>query len=607
MILKAHAGRRKPVHSPQETIKDLIQIISAIREAVWLRDAKTRNIIYVNPAYEKLYGQSCQYFRQNPQAFLEVIHPEDKERIKKSIKCQYEGIPFNEEYRIIRADGSTRWINGRSELLLDRKGELDRIFALSEDITKRKESEEALRESEAKFKSLAEHSPSMIFINQKGKIVYTSAKCEEITGYSKEELCSPAFNFLTLIAPEHKDQTKENFRKHANGEDVPPFQYAVVTKSGEKIDSIISTKLIDYEGTKAILGVVTDISKQVRASEELKDSETRFRALFENSREAMSLEKSGIQVLCNRSYLSLYGFKSFDECVGLPTINHVTPDQRGKIDEFTKLRIQGLPAPVLYETRGLRIDGTPFDIEVRVSSYDSLGETFTLVTIVDITERKRAEKALIESLKEKDVLLREIHHRVKNNMQIISSLLRLQAGQLEDESAKTIFQSCQDRIRSMSLVHEKLYISENLSGINFFDYINSLALRLFQIYKVNPDLIQLKLNVKEVFFDLQTAIPCGLILNELISNALKYAFPNGRKGEIEISLAARADDAYQLIVKDDGIGFPKEEDFENPKSFGIQIVKLLAGQLGGEALLKKSPGTTFEITFKDPLYKQRIF
>jgi PAS domain S-box-containing protein len=500
-----------------------------------------------------------------------------------------------------------RWINGRSVILFNNKGEIDRLITLSEDITKRKEAEEALRESEAKFKSLAEHSLSMIFINQKGIIVYSSDKCEEITGYTKDELCSPEFNFLTLIAPEYKDQIKENFRKHSHGEDVPPFQYAVVTKSGKKIDFIISTKLIDYEGAKAILGVVTDISEQVRASEELKDSETRFRALFENSREAMSLEKSGIQVLCNRSYLSLYGFKSFDECVGMPTISHVAPDQRGKIDEFTKLRMKGLPAPVLYETRGLRNDGTTFDIEVRVSSYDSLDETFTLVTIVDITERKRAEKALIESLREKDVLLREIHHRVKNNMQIISSLLRLQAGQLKDEGAKTIFQSCQDRIRSMSLVHEKLYMSKSLSGINFSDYVDSLAKRLLQINRVSADLVNLKLNIEEVYFDLQTAIPCGLILNELITNSLKYAFPDGRKGTMEISLTALGNNLYQLVVHDDGIGFPDGPDIENPKSFGIQIVKLLADQLGGKVLLKRDFGTTFEISFKDSLYNPRIF
>jgi two-component sensor histidine kinase len=245
-------------------------------------------------------------------------------------------------------------------------------------------------------------------------------------------------------------------------------------------------------------------------------------------------------------------------------------------------------------------------MEVRVSAYDRQGEIYTLVTIVDISERKRAERALVESLKEKEVLLREIHHRVKNNMQVISSLLRLQAGRLEDETAKAIFQSCQDRIRSMSLVHEKLYMSENLSGINFSDYIQSLASRLFQINRVNPDLIRLKLDIEEVFFDLQTAIPCGLILNELMTNSLKYAFPNGRRGTVEISLTSRGDKTYRLMVKDDGIGFPQGADFENPQSFGLQIVKLLVDQLGGTVLLKRESGTTFEISFKDAVYKPRI-
>lgn len=599
--------RLKPISSPRINAEDLSQIISAIREAVWLRDAKTRKIIYVNPAYEELFGQSCQYFRQNPESFLDVIHPEDKERIIRSIKNQNQGIPFNEEYRIIRPDGSMRWISGRSAILFNDKGEINRLVALSQDITKRKLSEESLRESEAKFKMFAEHSPNMIFINRKGTVVYSNAKCEEITGYSKEELCSPEFIFIKLIAPEHRDHVKENFRKHSNGEDVPPYQYALIAKDGKKIDSIVSTNLIDYEGTKAILGVVTDISEHVRAAEELKGSETRFRALFENSREALSLDKSGIQVLCNQSFLSLFGFDNFEECLGKPTTDHVAPDQRTMIDEFSKLRSQGIPAPILYETRGRRKDGTDFDMEVHVSPYESQGEIYTLVTLVDFTERKRAEKALVESLKEKEVLLREIHHRVKNNMQIISSLLRLQAGTLKDHDAKTIFQSCQDRIRSMSLVHEKLYMSKSLSGINFLDYINSLTSSLFQINKVSSDLIQLKLDIEEVFFDIQTAIPCGLILNELISNSLKYAFPLGRKGTIEISLASLGNNFYRLIVKDDGIGFSQEVDFENPEFFGIQIVKLLTDQLGGEVLLKRDFGTTFEISFKDSLYKPRIF
>ncbi|MGD0781665.1 MAG: PAS domain S-box protein [Candidatus Aminicenantales bacterium] len=248
---------------PKNT-EDLSQIISAIREAVWLRDAKTRKLIYVNPAYEELFGQSCRYFLQNPESFLEVIHPEDKERVIQSVKKQDQGIPFNEEYRIIRPDGSLRWISGRSVILFNDKGEIDRFVALSEDITKRKSSEDALRESEAKFKMLAEQSPNMIFINKKGTVVYINAKCQEITGYSKEELCSPEFNFMSLIAPEYWNEQRENFRKHSGGEDVPPYQYMLVTKDGRKIDSIISTKLIDYEGTKAILGVITDISQHVR-------------------------------------------------------------------------------------------------------------------------------------------------------------------------------------------------------------------------------------------------------------------------------------------------------------------------------------------------------
>ena len=578
-----------------------------MREAVWLRDAKTREILYVNPAFENLFGFSCQYFSQNPESMLDVVHPDDKERIAKAIKNQYQQIPFNEEYRVICPDGDTRWISGQSVLLFNNNREIDGFVALSQDITERKNAEIALRESEEKFKTLADQSPNIIFINKKGVIVYCNAKSEEIMGYSQKELLSPDFNFMKLVAPEYRESMKENFSIHSEGKEVPPLRYAIQTKSGDKIDSIISTKLIDYEGTKAILGVITDISEHVQTLNELKDSETKFRAIFEYSRDAILLEKAGILVLCNQSFLNLFGYKSFDECIGKPSAFLVSFEERSRIDTYTILRTKGGEAPLLYETRGVKKDGTPFDMEVRVSPFMSLDEIYTLVTLVDVSERKRAEKEIRDSLLEKEVLLREVHHRVKNNMQIISSLLRLQAGQVEDQNVLKIFQSCQNRIRSMSLVHEKLYTSKNLSGIFFSDYVNSLTAHLVLLNKIDPGMVKLKQNMGEIYIDLQIAIPLGLILNELITNSLKYAFPDGREGEIEISMRALDKDSYRLIVQDNGIGIPKDFDFDNPKSFGLQIVKMLVDQLDGRVLITNDTGTKFEITFKDTLYRPRIY
>jgi PAS domain S-box-containing protein len=221
-------------------------------------------------------------------------------------------------------------------------------------------------------------------------------------------------------------------------------------------------------------------------------------------------------------------------------------------------------------------------------------------------ERKQAEEQLHASLLEKEVLLREIHHRVKNNMQVMSSLINLQARHISNREAIDILKEGQSRIRSMALVHEKLYQSKNLAKINIYDYLSSLAAHLFHSYKIDPNLIHFNLNVNNVFLDINSATPCGLIVNELISNSLKHAFPEGRKGEIDIKLYSMEDKKLELIVKDDGVGFPESVDFRQTETLGMQLVNMLVHQLEGTIELLKDGGTEFKIVFKELKYKQSL-
>jgi len=217
----------------------------------------------------------------------------------------------------------------------------------------------------------------------------------------------------------------------------------------------------------------------------------------------------------------------------------------------------------------------------------------------DVTERKQAEERIKKSLKEKEVLLREVHHRVKNNMQVISSLLRLQSGVLEDKKAVVIFKECQDRVRSMSLVHEKFYRSKDLLNIDFAEYIKELTDGLVRSYGIDASKIAIKINVKGVSLGINLAIPCGLLVNELISNSLKHAFPKGRRGEIKVSLRPTEKGRIELIIGDNGVGLPKDLDFRKTKSLGLQLVNtLVKDQLDGEIELDRSAGTKFEIKFK---------
>ncbi len=214
---------------------------------------------------------------------------------------------------------------------------------------------------------------------------------------------------------------------------------------------------------------------------------------------------------------------------------------------------------------------------------------------------------LKELLNEKELLMREIFHRVKNNMQVISSLLSLQCKYIKDEKYIEMVKESQDRIKVMALIHENLYRSKDLSNIDFNDYIKSLAKGLLLSYKMDTNKIALKINIETVFFAIETAIPCGLIINELISNSLKYAFPDGRVGEINISLRSLDKGERELIVSNDGVSFPKDLDFRNTESLGLRLVtNLVENQLHGKIELNNSKGTEFQIRFKEIKYKKRM-
>jgi PAS domain S-box-containing protein len=223
----------------------------------------------------------------------------------------------------------------------------------------------------------------------------------------------------------------------------------------------------------------------------------------------------------------------------------------------------------------------------------------------DITERKKTEDRLQSSLEEKEVLLREVHHRVKNNMQVISSLLNLQSRQVRDRQVIEMFKESQRRIRSMALIHERLYQSSDFSHIEFAQYIRNLATHLFHSYQVDASRVRLRIEAEEVLLNINTAIPCGLIVNELISNALKHGFPEGKSGELAVDLRRADGEGYILRVKDDGVGFPEGLDFRKTETLGMQIVNTLASQIDASIELARNVGTEFTIRFQEVTYGQR--
>jgi PAS domain S-box-containing protein len=298
----------------------------------------------------------------------------------------------------------------------------------------------------------------------------------------------------------------------------------------------------------------------------------------------------------NQAFLDMFGYGAPDEIVGKHRYFTVHPDDRERVTGYAQARQKGGYVPPRHEFKGIRKDGTPIDIDVSASMISYRGEKAILAYLRDITEHKKADEQIRASLREKEVLLKEIHHRVKNNLQVMSSLLNLQSQYLDDEKALDIFRASMDRIKTMALIHDKLYRSESLSRIYFPAYVNDLTRDLFNTYGMDKG-IYLNLDVGPVSFNIDTAIPLGLIINELVSNALKHAFSGMVGGTIRVGLYSE-NSLTTLVVSDTGIGFPEDLDFMDTPSMGMQLVVTLVEQLEGTIELNRDRGTEFRITFE---------
>lgn len=263
--------------------------------------------------------------------------------------------------------------------------------------------------------------------------------------------------------------------------------------------------------------------------------------------------------------------------------------------------------PAFIETFQHRKDGSTFPVEVTANYLKYNQENYIFAFVKDISENKQAEEQIKASLREKEVLLKEVHHRVKNNMQVITSLLMLQSDQIEDKLYADMFRESRDRIKSMALVHEIIYGKKSFAKVDFKDYVKNLVDSLFRSYGVAKDRIALKIDIENVTLAVESAIPCGLIVNELVSNSLKYAFPGNRAGEISVAIHSINSDELVLEISDNGIGIPEELDIRNTGTVGLHLVTLLSEeQLEGEIELNRESGTIFHIKFERRIYKNRL-
>lgn len=331
------------------------------------------------------------------------------------------------------------------------------------------------------------------------------------------------------------------------------------------------------------------------AEQALRESEEKYRDLVENVNDIIfTVDTAGVITYVN-PVVSRYGYRP-EDLVGTVGADFVHTEDRERIARRLNCALRGVSETGVF--RFLTKDG-----EVRWATFDESviregGAVKGLRGVLnDVTDRIQAEELIKTSLREKEVMLQEIHHRVKNNMQIISSLLSLQTKSVTDERDIELFSDTVYRVRSMALIHEKLYQSDDLASIDLIEYIRSLANELFASYQINTNQVELSIEGERVQLGVNIAIPCALIINELISNALKYAFPDDRKGTIEVSI--RIDDAMNcsISVADDGVGIQDNIDIESSETLGLQLVKVLIRQLNGTVQLEHEKGTRFLLCF----------
>jgi PAS domain S-box-containing protein len=348
------------------------------------------------------------------------------------------------------------------------------------------------------------------------------------------------------------------------------------------------------------LVLLTDISNRKKAEAVLRESEKEFQSLAEAMPQIVWVTRAdGWNIYFNQQWVEYTGL-TLEESYGHGWNKPFHPDdQQGAWDAWQNATKHGTVYSV--ECRLRRADGAYRWWLIRGTPHlEASGKTIKWFgTCTDIDSMKNAEEEIRASLLEKEVLLREIHHRVKNNMQVISSLFNLQAGHTPNANVRAILKEAQARIRAISLVHEKLYQSADLSRIDLGGYINSLAVQLIHFYQPQPGFIRLEADFEAATLNITAATPLGLLLNELLSNALKHAFPKNRRGVIRIGTKRKPGGLIEIRVADDGIGLPEGLDFRKAESLGLQIVNLLAGQLNAAIELDRADGTAFTLTFRE--------
>jgi len=602
------------LHESEQKFRDLFE---NSRDGIFIADTDTRKFIDSNGMFSQMLGYNPEEIKS-----LDVrdIHPKESlshilEMFEKLVRHE---INISENIPVKRKDGSIFYANISAYPI----NTFNKIYfaGVFRDITERKRAERDLQETKDHLENLIGHANAPIITwDPEFRITEFNHAFETLTGMSRQEVMGQPLEILFL--EQSTKGSMDLIRRTSSGERWEVVEIPIRHVSGKTSTVLWNSANIKNSDGKIIATIAQgqDITDRKRTENELKLSNILLSTQQEVSIDGiLVVDDSGKIISYNKRFMEIWGIS--------PDVIASRSDERTLQSVLEKLvnpqefldRVRSLYGHKNEKSRDeiALSDGRILDrYSAPMTGID--GVNYGRVWFFrDITDMKKAEmllkrfneeleqkvksrtEELNASLQAKILLLREVHHRVKNNLQIIISLVNLQMRQLESPQLKQVMAETQNRVKAMSIVHEKLYQSESLSQIDLADYSRYLATQLFSFYGTDSSRVKLDIGIERIMVDINTAIPVGLIINELVSNALKHAFPAGRGGTISIS-GRSDDDTLTLVVKDDGIGMPPDLDWKNPESLGLRLVTSLVEQLDGTIELDRSSGTAFTIAMKE--------
>lgn len=553
------------------------------------------NCIYTSPSTKSLLGYTPEeYIEKN---IINLVHPDDRPAIEENLSALLKGgakelITF----RLQHKDGHYIWFECNVNPVYDNKGNLEEIHTAARDIRDRIEYERELRREKEFIERAINSLPGLFYtLDKNGNLVRFNKGFTEELGYTEEEV--KRMSALDFHYEENKQRISETIEQ-AFTEGVTTTVAKLEQKNGGARWYHLTGSHFQQDGDEYVIGMGIDISKRIQTEQQLEYQSSLLSNLFKNAPIGIAMVDDNSDILnVNSSFEDIFGYPA-EQIKGKNIDDLITPEEY-KIEQkelFLEQQRKG-KGSFQYESIRLRSDGTEVPVligivPVAVSEETTLGYAI----YVDITERKSYLEKIKQSLKEKRILLQEIHHRVKNNLAVVSSFLQLQKLNTDNEKLQLILSDSERRIQMMAQVHEQLYNTESLSEIHFANYIRKLVGSVKNMYD-SDDSITFSITCEDIDLNINQAIPCAMILNELISNSFKHAFKETEKGEIKINVTNH-NGTIKMLIQDNGSGQPPESNSQNTSSLGYTIINTLVKQLEADIHVESKNGMKVTITFE---------